>query len=108
MTDYWTPGSELRKSAKEYTYVIQFGQEPCKRPLKKKDPVLKVWKERNAEYMFVLADLPGVYDDAAGNADARRLRRPALGSARWGMRKQNLDIRIEASNIVSLTVPKSD
>ena len=108
MTDYWTPGSQLRKSAKEYTYVIQFGRGPCEIALDKKDPVLKVWKERNAEYMFVLADLPGVYTDSAGNADARRLRLPALGSDRWGMRKKKIDTRIEESNVVSLTVPKSD
>ena len=108
MTDYWTPGSELRKNAKDYTYVIQFGEEPCERVVDKKDPVLKVWKERNAEYMFVLADLPGVYEDSAGNADARRLRLPGPGSDSWGMQKKKIDIRIEESNIVSLTIPKSD
>lgn len=108
MTDYWTPGSQLRKSAKGYTYVMQFGSGPCEIALDKKDPVLKAWKERKAEYMFVLADLPGVYEDSAGNADARRLRLPALGSDRWGMRKKKIDIRIEESNIVSLTVPSSD
>ena len=108
MTDYWTPGSQLRKSAKEYTYVIQFGRGPCEIALDKKNPALKAWKERNAEYMFVLADLPGVYTDSPGNADARRLRLPAPGSDRWGMQKKNIDVRIEESNIVSLTVPKSD
>ncbi len=108
MTDYWTPGNKLRKSAEEYTYVIKFGQGPCEIPLDKKNPALKAWKTRKAEYMFVLADLPGVFTDSAGNADARRLRLPALGSKRWGMRKKPIDIRIEGSNIVSLTVPASD
>jgi len=108
MTDYWTPGSQLRNSAEEYTYVIQFGRGPCEIALDKKSPVLKAWKTRKAEYMFVLADLPGVFTDSAGNADARRLRLPALGSKRWGMRKKKIDIRIEDSNIVSLTVPASD
>ncbi|NOR67909.1 MAG: hypothetical protein GQ528_11195 [Woeseiaceae bacterium] len=108
MTDYWTPGSQLRKSAEEYTYVIQFGRGPCEVALDKKDPILKVWKKRKAEYLFVLADLPGVYADSAGNADSRRLRLPALGSKRWGMKKKDIDIRVEESNIVSLTVPKSD
>ncbi len=108
MTDYWTPGSQLRKSAKEYTYVVQFGRGPCEVAVDTKDPALKAWKQRKAEYMFVLADLPGVFTDSAGNADPRRLRLPALGSDRWGMRKKNIDIRIEESNIVSLTVPASD
>jgi len=105
MTDYWTPGNQLRKSAKEYTYVIQFGRGPCKETLSKKDPVCQAWEKRKAEYLFVLADLPGVYTDSVGNADARRLRLPAANSNRWGWRKRQIDIRIEESNIVSLTVP---
>jgi hypothetical protein len=108
MTDYWTPGNQLRKSAKEYTYVIQFGRGPCEETLSKKDPIRKIWKKRKAEYLFILADLPGVYTDSAGNADVRRLRLPALDSDRWGLRKKKIDIRIEESNIVSLTVPASD
>jgi hypothetical protein len=107
MTDYWTPGNQLRKSAEEYTYVIQFGRGPCEIVLDKKSPVLKAWKTRKAEYMFVLADLPGVFTDSAGNADPRRLRLPAPGSKRWGLQKK-IDIKIEESNIVSLTVPKSE
>ena len=105
MTDYWTPGNQLRQSAKEYTYVIQFGRGPCEQTLDKKDPIRGIWKKRKVEFMFVLADLPGVYEDSTGNADARRLRLPAVGSKRWGLRKKKIDIRIEESNIVSLTVP---
>ncbi len=108
MTDYWAPGSELRKRAQEYTHVIQFGQGPCEVALGKKDPIRKVWKKKKAEYLFVLADLPGTHEDSEGSTDARRLRLPALGSKRWGMSKKKIDIRIEESNIVSLTVPKSD
>ena len=108
MTDYWTPGNQLRKSAREYTYVIQFGRGPCEASLDKKDPIRKAWKKRKAEYLFVLADLPGVYTDSVGNADPRRLCLPAVGSDRWGLRKKKIDIRIEESNIVSLTVPEKD
>ena len=108
MTDYWTPGNQLRKSARQYTYVIQFGRGPCEASLDKKDPIRKAWKERKAEYLFVLADLPGVYADSVGNADPRRLCLPAVGSNRWGLRKKKIDIRIEESNIVSLTVPEKD
>lgn len=106
MTDYWTPGNQLRKSAQEYTYVIQFGKGPCTVTLPKKDPIRSIWKKRKAEYLFVLADLPGVYTDNIGNADARRLRLPALNSKDWGLRKKKIDIRIEEGNIVSLTIPK--
>jgi hypothetical protein len=108
MTDYWTPGNQLRKSAKEYTHVIQFGQGPCTVTLGKKDPIWRMWKNRKVEYLFVLADLPGVFTDSAGNADARRLELPAVNSKRWGWRNKKIDIRIEESNIVSLTVPKPE
>ena len=108
MTDYWTPGNQLRKSAQEYTYVIQFGQGPCMVSLVKKDPIRRTWKNRKIEHMFVLADLPGVFTDSPGNADARRMQLPATNSKRWGFRDKNIDIRIEESNIVSLTIPKPD
>jgi len=108
MTDYWTPGNQLRKSAKDYTYVIQFGRGPCTVTLGKKDPIWRTWKNRKVGYLFVLADLPGVFTDMAGNADARRLQLPAVNSKRWGWRTKKIDIRIEESNIVSLTVPKQD
>ena len=108
MTDYWTPGNQLRKSAQEYTYVIQFGQGPCTVTLGKKDPIRGTWKNKKVQYLFVLADLPGVFTDSAGNADARRLQLPATNSKRWGWRDKKIDIRIEESNIISLTVPKPD
>jgi hypothetical protein len=108
MTDYWTPGNQLRKSAKEYTYVIQFGRGPCMASLGKKDPIWRTWKDRKVEYLFVLADLPGVFTDSPGNADARRLQLPAANSKRWGWRNKKIDIRIEESNVVTLTIPKSD
>ena len=108
MTDYWTPGNQLRKSAQEYTYVIKFGQGPCMVTLGKKDPIRRTWKNRKIEYMFVLADLPGVFTDSPGNADARRMQLPATNSKRWGFRDKKIDIRIEESNIVSLTIPAPD
>jgi len=108
MTDYWTPGNQLRKSAQEYTYVIQYGQGPCTATLGKKDPIRRIWKNRKIEYMFVLADLPGVFTDSVGNADARRMQLPSTNSKRWGWRDKKIDIRIEESNIVSLTIPAPD
>jgi hypothetical protein len=107
MTKYWEPENRLRQSAKEYTYVVQFGQGPCENVIDKKDPIRRVWKERKAEYLLVLADLPGIFPDLPGNADARRLRLPAPDSACWGWRQAKINIGIEGSNIVPLTIPNS-
>ncbi len=107
MTDYWTPPeNQLRKSAKAYTHVIKFGQGPCEIVLAKKDPIQGAWKSRKAEYLFVLADLRGIFSDLPGNADARRLILPAVGSDDWGKLTKTIDIRIEGGNIVPLTIPK--
>ena len=107
MTDYWEPENKMRKSARDYTYVIQFGQEPCEKTLAIKEPIRKIWKKRKVEYLFVLADMPGLFDDMPGNADARRLRLPSPGSSCWGMRQRKINISIESGNVVALTIPKS-
>lgn len=107
MTRYWDPENPDRISAKDYTYVIQFGQGPCEKTLAKKDPIHNIWKSRKAEYLFVLADLPGMFSDRPGNADARRLRLPGIGSKCWKRGQREINISIERSNIVPLTIPKS-
>ena len=108
MSEYWQPNNQLRKRAKDYTYVIELGQEkPCEGILGKKDPILKVWKNRKAEYLFVLADLPGPHQDSPGNADAWRLQLPALDSRCWGLQSK-IKLTIDNSSIVPLTVPKSN
>jgi len=107
MTDYWTPPeNQLRKSAKAYTHVIKFGQGPCEIALAKNDPIQSIWKSRKAEYLFVLADLRGIFSDLPGNADARRLILPAVSSDNWGKLTKTINIRIEGGNIVPLTIPK--
>lgn len=107
MTDYWTPPeNQLRKSAKAYTHVIKFGQGPCEIVLDKKDPIQGIWKKRKAEYLFILADLRGIFSDLPGNADARRLSLPAVSSGDWGKLTKKINIRIEGGNIVPLTIPK--
>ena len=107
MTNYWTPPeNQLRKSAKAYTHVVKFGQGPCEVVLDKKDPIRRIWKSRKAEYLFVLADLRGIFSDLPGNADARRLRLPAVNSKDWGRLTKTINVRIEGGNIVPLTIPK--
>lgn len=117
MTEYWKPGSDLRKSSKGYRYTIQFpvrsaallkGETPCQKIMAEedKDPIWNIWKARSAEYLFVLADLPrGIrkFEDLSGNADARRLCLP-LDKGCW--EKGKIGLSIEAASVVSLTMPK--
>jgi hypothetical protein len=107
MTDYWKPGNQLRQSAKDYTCIVRFGQGACKQTLTPDHPVQKVWQDRNAEYLFVLADLPSTFPDLPGNADARRVRLPALDSKCWGLHQREINISIESGKVVPLTVSES-
>lgn len=104
MTDYWAPDNTLRKSTvnQPYARVIRFGESPsCEIRIKANDPIRKIWK--NKKYLFVLADLPGMFEDLPGNADARRLRLP-IDRDCW---KGDIKISIEPSNIIPLTIPKA-
>jgi len=107
MSEYWRPENPLRKSAKKYTKVIRFGPDSCQHILGKKDPYRDVWKTEKAEYLFVLADLRGLFEDLSGNADARRLELPAPDSKRWGM-KSEIEIIIRDDNVVSHSLPKPE
>jgi hypothetical protein len=109
MTKYWEPENQLRTSAKAYTRVIKFGQGlPCEIILDKKDPIRKIWKKRKAEYLYILADLPGIFDDEDGDADARRLQIPALNSNCWPFLENKIKINVESSGIVRLTPHKCE
>jgi hypothetical protein len=109
MTEYWQPKNPLRESAKEYTHVFHFGQEPCEKILSVKDPIQKVWKKkRKAGYLFILADLPGIFPDMDGNADSRRLQIPAPNSKCWDLLQTEIKLEIDSSKIVSLTIPKPE
>jgi len=73
MTTYWKEASRADGSNPK-VYIMKFGQgKPETQTLPKSDPIWKIWKEGYSQYLFVLADIPGVYVDESGDADARRL-----------------------------------
>lgn len=109
MTKYWEYGNKLRNSAKDYTKVIKFGgDEPCKKVLCKNDEFLKIWKKKKSEYLFIMANLPGVFDDMDKSADARRLRIPALNSKCWKFGHPAIEISINSGNIACYTEHKCE
>jgi hypothetical protein len=76
MAEYWDPGCELRKQAvrQGYARVLKFGPDhPLIQVLDSGNPVWdRVWTERNAEHLFILANLPGKVPEGPGNVDGRR------------------------------------
>lgn len=106
MSDYWAPGNILRESTvgQPYMRVVRFGEsQSCSVVIKGNDPIRKIWKNKQAEHLVVLADLLGTFDDLPGNADARRLRLPIKDKC-W---KGDIEISIEPGNIVALKMPKA-
>jgi len=71
MTEYWEPGDQLRQSAEKI--VMTFGEgQPTEQKLAGNDPIWKKWDKRYAKHLLILANLPGIKDQAGG-ADVRRL-----------------------------------
>jgi hypothetical protein len=111
MEEYWNKGNEhpLRKDAKDYTQVFRFGiRQPYKQVLDKTNPIRAKWRKRGVKYIYILANLPGTFDDKHGIADARRSRIPALGSECWPFLEGRINISIGSGDIVCLTPHKCE
>ena len=65
----------------------------------------KAWEARQATQLFVMAFLPGHFDDKPGNLDARRQMVP-LWSKRWEKENQTIKFELTPANLVLLTPPK--
>jgi hypothetical protein len=109
MTDYWSLSTEnsagkMRANSKDYRLTFGKGEADCTIELsEKKDIIWKTWKKRNAEYILILADLTGRFEDQQGNADLRRLCLP-LNKECWKGGK--IVVNIESGSIVPITLPK--
>ena len=84
--DYWEPGNPLRKSVAHDTLQFGAGQPTTQ-------AVTKDWKSLHAKKVAVLADLPGVFQDAPGDADARRKTLPVKNA-------EKVNIRITSSGLL--------
>lgn len=79
MSAYWQPGDTLRKSLDLHSMTF-LAEDNAPRTLSEDDPIWETWK--GATDLYVLARLPGEFDDLPGQSDSRRLILP-LGSCRW-------------------------
>lgn len=105
MDKYWSPDNPARVNAKRH--IMKFGQNlPVEQILERKNPLHKQWKARKVEYLFILADLPGIHEDQPGSADARRLILPWRKKCwKW---KKKIEVSLESNGINCFTLPKCD
>ena len=98
MTDYWNPNRPKDDYVK---HTMHFGEgHPHSRILRRTDPIWSEWDRAGASWLFVLADLPGVYEDKKDVKDPRRMILP-LDPRNW--RYKGIDIMIEPGGIYNLT-----
>ena len=75
--EYWRPDDRLRAAATERDalHEMKFGPgHPSKQVLQPDAPIWKSWKEIEARYLFVIADIPGVRGDRKLDFDLVKIR----------------------------------
>jgi len=105
MSDYWNPNRTRDTHTKR---VMRFGEgKPAAQMLSRNDPVWKRWGATGATYLFVLADLQGLYEDKEDVKDPRRLILP-LSRDRWN--HKTIQVTIEKSGVFCNTprIPKAE
>lgn len=104
VTSYWQPGNAFRRDAVKTT--LEFGRgKPDTQTLSSTDPRWQEWIRAGALHLVIVADLPGVVSDQAGNADPRRLIIP-LDRAAWN-KVTTIQVQVQESGLRLLTPRKS-
>lgn len=101
MNAYWAAANPERQTADRYTMTFGAGNTTPK-TLESNDPIWGRWA--GEEYVYVMANLPGVSTDAAGSADARRLMIP-LDTRHWE-RGQPIQVEVQRNRLVLRTPQK--
>jgi outer membrane murein-binding lipoprotein Lpp len=101
MNAYWAAANPERQTADRYTMTFGAG-DTSPETLESDDPIWKRWA--GEEYVYVLANLPGVSTDAAGSADSRRLMIP-LDTRHWD-RGQPIQVEVQRNRLVLRTPQK--
>ncbi len=101
--DYFKPGDPVRQDAPKFTAEFIPGKQPTV-VLKKSNPLWASWLKSGAQYLVVLADLPGVYREGkSGSQDPRRQLVP-LCQCYWPDKTTDVVLKVQAGG-VSLETP---
>lgn len=105
MTAYWAPDSQARREAAGQAREFIFGPgRTGVQTLGASDPIWQTWSASGAQWLVVLANLPGGHEDRPGDADDRRLVIP-LDKARWES-GQAIDVLVQRQRLQLQTQPK--
>jgi hypothetical protein len=102
---YFKPGDKVRGDLSKQTITfLPDKQTPFE--LKKTDPLWKKWLAEGVQYVVVIADLPGVYEEGKnGSQDPRRQMVP-LCKCYWPGGNKDLTLEVRAGGVRVVTVPR--
>jgi hypothetical protein len=105
MNKFWQPGDAMRADLSKVEFSFVSGAD-LSRTLARTNTLWKKWASSGVQYLVVLADLPGVYEDGkSGSQDPRRQIVP-ICECYWPPKTKNLDIAIQASGVRVETAPR--
>jgi len=104
LNKYWKPGDPLNHDLPKAVFNFIEGKQLAQ-TLDAADPKWTEWKSSGAQYLIVLADLPGVFEDGkAGTQDPRRQIVP-ICECYWPPKTKELDVEVQASGVRLVTAP---
>ena len=102
---YWQAGDSMRADLPKISFSFVSGND-LDHVLKATDPKWQQWTKSGTQYLVILADLPGVYQDGMiGSQDARRQLLP-ICQCYWPSRTKELAVDVQASGVRITTPPR--
>jgi len=103
LNNYFAAANMERQTADRHTMTFGAGS-TAPQTLSSTDDMWDKWMAGGATQVYVMASLPGISTDAAGEADPRRLILP-LDTRHWE-RGQTIKVEVRRNSLEALTGPK--
>jgi hypothetical protein len=101
---YWEAADPMREDLAKVSFSFVSGNDlNCE--IKAADPRWQKWIKSGAQYLVVIADLPGVYQDQPGSQDPRRQILP-ICKCYWPSGTKDLMVAVQTSGVRVVTAPR--
>jgi hypothetical protein len=102
---YFKPGDPFRADAARQTIKFVPGAQKAE-VIAKTAAIWKTWEKAGAQYLVVLADIPGVSEEGKlGSQDPRRQLVP-LCECYWPKKTKELEVKVQAGGVSVVTIPR--
>lgn len=103
--NYFKQGDPVRQDAQKFTADFVPGHQTTV-VLKKNDPLWDKWLKSGAQYLVVVADIPGFYPEGkSGSQDPRRQLIP-MCQCFWPDKTADLEVKVQAGGVSLVTPPR--